>query len=372
MLKRFIIIILAGLLIMATTCVAWAFNDTDNLSADELQAVEQVSDLGIMVGYPDDSFRPYAPVSRAELAKIISVYGGQAELAAGTVSFSDVNDGAWYYGWVNRAADEGWVNGYPGGLFGPLNPVTQLEAAAMFLRALEIDTNVFKWPDDYSQAAQDLGMFTGLSFAGSSTASRLVICLMINNLLDANAQEEAATEEEPAPLADGLYIGAVESVAERALTLYNIGAPWPLAASLRRLPQENTLIYCQVENGVVENWSLLLDVAKGAIAPTTALKRKVVKDGPYSWAATRTGKAVEAPVALSSAMPLIRYHSYRNISVGPTSLDNRNYWLGDDCQIYEAREGQLSLADRDSIEIGEAATLLVSEEDEVIVLICWK
>jgi hypothetical protein len=371
--KKLALIILAGLLIIAGAGLTPAYadyTDTADLSETELAAVEALSGLGVIAGYPDGSFRPYQPVSRAELAKIICVYAGQSELAGGESPFGDVALTDWFYGWACRAADEGWVTGYAtassptGYLYRPREAVTQTESAAMLLRWAGLDTSNFKWPDDFIDTAREMGLFTGFAFAAEAKASRLEICLMINNL----PQEEA----KPQTLTDGLHIGVVKASAAREFTLWQMDEPLPLAADTRRSPKENTLIYFMLKDGVVESWTLLLDAAQGYIAPTTALKGKLVKDGPYAWAATRSGLAVDAPVELNSAKPLVRYFSYRNITVGPNSLDNRNYWLGDDCQIYEASEGKLTAGSRESIETGQAVTLLVNDEEEAIVLIYWK
>ena len=362
--RRFLPIFLAGLLMLAWPCMAWAYDDTGDLSAAEMAAVDKLSSLGIMEGYPDGTFRPQEPVSRAELAKIVCVNAGLSELTEGNSSFSDVSVAAWYYGWVSRAAEQGWVKGYPDGGYLPQASVTQQEAVAVLLRAADIDTALFDWPADYIQTAQELGMLKGFSFSGSLKASRLHICLMIYNLLE-------VTPAIAGGLTDGMHVGVVKAAEEREFALWNVNKLLPLTSGVRRLPKENTLIYYTVGGGAVENWTLLLDAANGSIAPTTALKRRVVNNGPYTWVATRTGNKTETPVDLNAAKPLVRFISYRNIAVGPNSLDNRNYWLGDECQIYEAAEGKLSPGSRESIEVGQAVTLLVNDEDEALFLICW-
>ena len=367
--KRITVMMLTGLLLLACAGVAWAFTDTVDLSEAEMAAVEALNGLGVLEGYPDGSFRPHAPVSRAELAKIICVFDGKSELSGAKAVFTDVAGAAWYDGWVNRAVDEGWVNGYPDGSYRPQESVTQQEAAAVLLRMLYIDVADFAWPDDYIKTAQDLDMFAGFSFTGTAKASRLTICRMIYNLLEEEDEKEPITA---AGLADGLHIGMVQSVVDRAFTLWHMEGSLPLSSSVRRLPRENTLIYFTIQDGEVGSWTLLLDAANDAISATTELKRRVVENGPYSWVATRTGLKVEKPVNLNAAKPLVRFHSYRNIAVGPNSQDNRNYWLGDDCQIYEVLEGKISPGSRDSIEIGKAVTLLVNDEDEALFLICWE
>ena len=73
---------LAGLLLLlfsspAFTSADSVFSDIADLSAAEKSAVEELHRLGVIEGYPDGSFRPQSPVSRAELAKMICVYAGQ-------------------------------------------------------------------------------------------------------------------------------------------------------------------------------------------------------------------------------------------------------------------------------------------------------
>ena len=370
------VIIIAGLLILANmTGAAWAFTDTGNLSVTEAAAVEKLSAMGVIAGYPDGSFRPYSPVSRAELAKIICIYAKQDELKTPVTIFSDVPEQAWYYGWVNRASAAGWVNGYMDGSYRPQESVTQQEAIAMLLRALDIDTSSFAWPDGYIQAALGMNMFAGFDFVGQAKANRLKVCQMIYNLLKLELvaeEEKEEKEEKDSILADGLYIGVVKTVAEQKFTLWHMDVSLLLSPSIRRTPKENTLIYFTVKDKEVESWSLLLDVEQGSILSTSALKGKLVKNGPYAWAATRTGLMVEAPAELNSAKPLVRYVSYRNITVGPSSLENRNYWMGDDCQIYEVQEGKINPGSRENIELGKAVTLLVNSEEEVLVLLYWK
>ncbi|MCL1816905.1 MAG: S-layer homology domain-containing protein [Clostridiales bacterium] len=371
--KRVVSMLLAGLLSLTIIGTAKAFadfTDTGDLNAAQTAAVEKLSRLNVITGYPDGSFRPAADVTRAELAKIICIYAAQTELTeAKNFAFDDVLPGAWYYGWVNRAVECGYVNGYPDGSYLPQNSVTQQEAAAMLLKTENVDTFGFAWPDDFIQAASDLGMLRGFSFSGAAKASRLQICMMINNIITA---EDVNAVPPVVNLTDGLHIGMVKSASERDFTLWHTEEPLQLDSTIRRAPKENTMIYFAIKDGTVESWTLLLDTANGSITPTTALKYRAVKNGPYSWVATRTGNTVTAPVDLNAAQPLVRYVSYRNIAVGPNSLDNRNYWLDDECQIYEVVSGRIMPGNRASIEVEQIVTLLVNDEDEVLFLICWK
>jgi len=370
--KRFLSFFLAGLIIGGFVGVSAAlvdFTDIGELSAAQVEAVDKLSDLGVMEGYPDGSFRPNNYVTRAELAKIICVFEEQEQLDEEVSAFNDVALTAWYSGWISRAAACGWVSGYLDGSYLPQNSVTQQEAAAILLRAEDVNTADFDWPNDYINMAQELGMLKGLDFRGPAKASRLDICLMLNNLL-AEAEEENLIPIKNM-LTDGLHIGMVKTAVESEFTFWHVDGPLMLDSGIRRIPKENTLIYFSIKDNELENWVLLLDTANGTIGSTTALKYRVVDNGPYSWVATRTGQTAQTPVDLNAAKPLVRYHSYRNIAVGPNSQDSRNYWLDDTCQIFVADKGIITPGSRANIELGQAVTLLVNDEDEVLFLICW-
>ena len=90
--------------------------------------------FGIITGYSDGSFRPNAPVTRAEFAAIASRF---EKLTEGSKSFTDVPDTYWAARYINFAAIRGWVTGYSDGTFKPENTITRAEVAAVTCRLLE-------------------------------------------------------------------------------------------------------------------------------------------------------------------------------------------------------------------------------------------
>ena len=90
--------------------------------------------FGIITGYSDGSFRPDAPVTRAEFAAIASRF---EKLTEGSKSFIDVSDTYWAARYINFAATRGWVTGYSDGTFKPENTITRAEVAAVTCRLLE-------------------------------------------------------------------------------------------------------------------------------------------------------------------------------------------------------------------------------------------
>lgn len=90
--------------------------------------------FGIVTGYEDGSFRPDAPVTRAEFAAIASRF---EKLTQGSKSFTDVPDTHWAVRYINFAATRGWVTGYEDGSFKPEHSITRAEVAAVTCRLLE-------------------------------------------------------------------------------------------------------------------------------------------------------------------------------------------------------------------------------------------
>lgn len=119
--------------IEADKTYANTFNDVpkSHWAADYIGYMQQ---FGIITGYPDGSFRPDAPVARAEFAAIASRF---EKLTEGTKSFTDVPAAYWAAKYINFAATRGWVNGYPDGTFRPKDPITRTEVAAVTCRLLE-------------------------------------------------------------------------------------------------------------------------------------------------------------------------------------------------------------------------------------------
>lgn len=109
------------------------FNDVakDCWAANYIGYMQQ---FGIVTGYTDGSFRPNAPVTRAEFAAIASRF---EKLTQGSASFTDVPDTHWAVKYINFAATRGWVTGYADGTFKPEHSITRAEVAAVTCRLLE-------------------------------------------------------------------------------------------------------------------------------------------------------------------------------------------------------------------------------------------
>ncbi len=96
-------------------------------------AISTLSNAGIVSGYPDGTFRPNAPITRAEMSKIIALF---AKLDKTNDRFTDIA-GHWAEAYIRLAAGNGWIEGYPDGSFRPNQSITRAETVTMINRVLE-------------------------------------------------------------------------------------------------------------------------------------------------------------------------------------------------------------------------------------------
>jgi len=99
-------------------------------AAFKRQIIYSASHYSFVAGYEDGTFRPDAPVNRAEALKILSLASSlQAIEVFSPLSFSDVSLDDWYSPYVTAAASREIVRGYEDGTFKPGNAITRAEAA---------------------------------------------------------------------------------------------------------------------------------------------------------------------------------------------------------------------------------------------------
>lgn len=115
-----------------------------NGSAWYANTVATLSNAGILAGYPDGSFRPNDPITRAEFAAIATRFD---DLAAADSTFTDI-DGHWAEDAINAAYGAGWVGGYPDGTFRPNNNITRAEVMSLVNRVLDREVDEDGMLDD--------------------------------------------------------------------------------------------------------------------------------------------------------------------------------------------------------------------------------
>lgn len=110
---------------------------------DNFTAIENLSERGIIKGYPDGTFQPNREVNRAEALAII-LKGLEIADNAETfdeVIFKDVKTDQWFYQFVMNAWRREIVKGYSDGTFKPGQTVNLVESLKMILTAAGVQTD---------------------------------------------------------------------------------------------------------------------------------------------------------------------------------------------------------------------------------------
>ena len=151
------------------------------------EAIGILSGYGIIQGYPDGSFMPDKIVTRAEMAKVVTVAAGFNEYSKNMTSvYEDMHD-HWAESYVELADVLGIVKGISPTAYGPDNQIKFTEAYTMILRLLGYtdESLVGYWPSNYHEKATELNLFKNIN-SNVEFASRRDISIMLHNALDYN------------------------------------------------------------------------------------------------------------------------------------------------------------------------------------------
>lgn len=119
-------------------------------------AVRYVSENGLMSGTSDTTFSPDDTTTRGMVVTILWRLDGSPAWTAAS-GFSDVEEDAYYAEAVGWAAANGIVGGYDNGTFGPGDPITREQMAAILYRFAQVqgwDTTASADLSSYTDASQ--------------------------------------------------------------------------------------------------------------------------------------------------------------------------------------------------------------------------
>jgi hypothetical protein len=102
------------------------------------QAIEQLNQKNIIGGYPDGSFKPNDSITRAEFSAVLVKSLGLNTMPVTQSAFSDVPSNYWAAPAIQAVKSAGVINGYPDGSFGPMRPITRAEAIAVVVNAARV------------------------------------------------------------------------------------------------------------------------------------------------------------------------------------------------------------------------------------------
>lgn len=113
------------------------FADDNDVAAWGRGAINLMVEMGIYTGYDDNEFKPNKTILRQELIAVVMRYAAMTEegLQAAFVDSEEIHGYAESF--IAHASELGIVNGYPDGTFKPMNNVTRAEAAKIIYGVID-------------------------------------------------------------------------------------------------------------------------------------------------------------------------------------------------------------------------------------------
>ncbi|MEH2221815.1 S-layer homology domain-containing protein [Nostoc sp.] len=100
------------------------------------QFIQQLSQRGVIAGFPDGSFRPEEPVTRAQFAAMVNKAFQKAQQRQ-PISFADVPSNYWASSAIQQAYTIGFLSGYPGNRFEPNQAIPREQVLVALANGLE-------------------------------------------------------------------------------------------------------------------------------------------------------------------------------------------------------------------------------------------
>src|SRR5665648_762632 len=162
--------ILTVLCMMLTLAPSPAFATTvSDISGHWAQTtIQSWVDNGLIKGYPDGTFKPDNNITRAEFITLVNRAFEYTNTAP--ISFTDVNQNAWYASAIGVAVEAGYISGYPDGTMKPENPISREEAATIIMRIKNLVAN----PAAVSVYTDASSITWGKGEVGAVTAAKIM------------------------------------------------------------------------------------------------------------------------------------------------------------------------------------------------------
>ena len=135
--------------------------------------ITELACTGVVAGYRDGTFKPQNATTRAQLVKMVVLLEGMALDSPSVPTFTDVPVAHTFYRYVETAASAGLIGGYDDGSFKPDAPVSRAQVAKIVVKARGwdlvvpaspatlCDVHASHWAYSYIQVAIGHGIFTG-------------------------------------------------------------------------------------------------------------------------------------------------------------------------------------------------------------------
>lgn len=184
--KKVLSFVLVLAMILGSVSLAFATDFSDTKDTEYAEAANLLTDLGVISGYADGTFKPGNSITRAEFAAMmVRALGFNVAGTSAVTKFSDVPAEYWASTYIKYASELGIIYGYNDGTFRPKNNITNDEAIAMLVRALGYQAQYMAgtFPTSHINIALGLGILDGIP-TGSAAATRGTVAQLVFNAID--------------------------------------------------------------------------------------------------------------------------------------------------------------------------------------------
>lgn len=197
--KKIITLFLTVCMTFGAGTAVLAYSDVEE-NTKIAEAVSLLTDLEIVNGFEDGTYKPNQTVTRAEAAKLICELLDINTVSPTIAIFNDVPVDHWAAKYIYTAANLGIINGYGDGNYGPEDEITYEQIVKMIVCALGYEpmaTSKGGYPTGYLSVASSIGLLKN-----TADATRGDIAILLANALEIPVMEQISygSEEQYAPL----------------------------------------------------------------------------------------------------------------------------------------------------------------------------
>lgn len=181
--KKILCLLITFTMLLSNIVFAESFTDVEE-NSDLGITISFLTQMGIINGYDDDTFRGDEKITRAEFAVMVArMLKLPEQIESSNVYYVDVPASHWAAGSIEQLTEKKYFSGKSNGYFGVNDSVTVDEAVTVFLRICGYEPLAEAqggFPMGYSRVASDTRLLKGLSVK-SSAISRKDMAVLIEN-----------------------------------------------------------------------------------------------------------------------------------------------------------------------------------------------
>ncbi|MEP1079361.1 S-layer homology domain-containing protein [Leptolyngbya sp. PL-A3] len=169
--------------------------------------ITELTKMGIIEGFPDGTFDPDGPVTRAQFAAMLrranANYWERPDVTE-SVDFDDVSTTYWAATSINVAIEAGFMRGYPGNIFRPEQAIPREQVFVSLANGLGYTQTLTQEPSSILNIYQDASSISGYALRGIAAATVNQLVVNYPNVARLRPQNNATRAQVAAAIYQGL------------------------------------------------------------------------------------------------------------------------------------------------------------------------